>query len=141
MFRSRFALLLLFVILLTSCAGKARSLQRAADLVPVACHRERGVGMLFITIENHGQDAGPSTTKIVYDTDSPRMPRVQLMVATPGIPSLTPIWLAVDLPTVPGTGNFLMPAGKITITVDARRVLPEVDRASNVLVTSCEDRM
>jgi hypothetical protein len=95
--------------------------------------------MLFITIENRGQDAGPSTTTIVYNTNSPQMPRVQLMVATPGIPSLTPIWLAVDLPTVPGTGNFLLPAGKITITVDSRRVLPVSDRASKVLVTSCDD--
>jgi hypothetical protein len=96
--------------------------------------------MLFITIENRGQDAGPSTTTVVYNTNSPQMPRVQLMVATPGIPSLTPIWLAVDLPTVPGTGNFLLPVGKITITVDARRVLPETNRANNVLITSCADR-
>jgi hypothetical protein len=140
MYRSRFVLLILFAMLLTSCAGKAQSQQIAAELVPVACHSEWGVGMLFITIENRGQDAGPSTMTVVYNTNSPQMPRVQLMVATPGIPSLTPIWLAVDLPPVSGTGNFLLPVGKITITVDAKRVLSQTDRASNVLITSCADR-
>ena len=90
--------------------------------------------------ENRGHDTGPSTTTIVYNTNSPKTPQVQLMVATPGIPAATPIWLAVDLPSVPGTGNFLLPVGKIMITVDARPVLPETDRASDVLITSCDDR-
>ena len=139
MFWSRFVLLILFAMLLVGCTGQPRSQQLAADLVPVACHREWGVGMLFITIENREQNAGPSTTKIAYDTNWPRMPRVQLMVATPGIPSLTPIWLAVDLPTVPGTDNFLLPIGKITITADARRMLSQTNRADNVLITSCND--
>lgn len=138
MVRSKYILLILFAMLLTGCAGKPQPI--TADVVPVACHIEWGVGMLFITIENRGHDAGPSTTTIVYNTNSPKTPRVQLMVATPGIPASTPIWLAVDLPSVPGTGNFLLPVGKITITVDARRVLPETDRASNVLITSCDDR-
>ena len=139
MYQFRFVLLILFAMLLTGCAAKAQSRQ-TAELVPVACHREWGVGMLFITIENRGQDAGPSTTTIVYNTNSLQTPRVQLAVSTPGIPSLTPIWLAVDLPPVPGTGNFLLPVGKITITVDAGQVLPEIERASNVLITSCDDR-
>ena len=140
MFRHRLLLLVLLGMVLADCGWETQAQLAPTDLLPVACHREWGVGMLFITIENRGNNAGPSTTMVVYNTNSSKTPRIQLAVATPGIPAATVIWLSVDLPSVPGTGDFLLPAGKITITVDASRVLPEANRANNMLVTNCDDR-
>jgi hypothetical protein len=95
--------------------------------------------MLFITIENHGNDAGPSMMTVDYHTNSPTMPHVHLEVKTPGIPSGSDILLSVDLPLDPHTASFFEPVGKITITVDAGKVLPETDRNNNALVTGCND--
>jgi len=98
-----------------------------------------GVDLLFITIENHGNDAGPSTTEVAYNTHSSGTPRVQLEVPTPDVPSGADIWITVNLPFEAGTNSLLDPAGKITITVDARHVLPETNRRNNILITDCKD--
>jgi hypothetical protein len=45
----------------------------------------------------------------------------------------------VELPTAPGSGGFIKPAGIITITADAMHVLPEKNRADQMLLTSCRD--
>ncbi|GAC1384675.1 MAG: hypothetical protein NVSMB33_13210 [Ktedonobacteraceae bacterium] len=137
----RYRLLVFFIlgvtILFSSCEQQASS--SPTDLVPVACHRELEVGMLFVTIENHGHDAGLSTMIVTYHTHSLDRPYVQLAVQTPAIPSGAERLITVDLPTVAHTGSFLQPLGKITIIVDARRVLPETNRANNILVTICND--
>lgn len=153
MFRYRFLLLALFmIVVLSGCGWQAPP--GPTDLIPILCHTESGVGMLFITIENHGNDAGPSTTKITFESNASEEPYVQLEVKTPGIPSGADILIAVDfplaasaatlsdpaLPFTPDTARFLRPVGKITITVDSRNVLPETERTNNVLVTDCHDR-
>ena len=144
MCRYRIGLLLVLAtaVLLSSCSSLT-----ATDLEPILCHREidagmlkgTDVGLLFITIENHGSDAGPSTTQVAFTTNSPQTPRVQLEVPTPGIPSGTAIWVMVNLPFNAATNSFLHPAGKITITVDVRHVLPETNRKNDMLITNCND--
>jgi hypothetical protein len=96
--------------------------------------------MLFITVENRGHDAGPSTMTVAYKTHAPARPYVQLEVQTPDVPAGADRLVMVDLPSIGATGGFLEPLGKITITLDAQKVLPEVNRANNVLVTECSDR-
>lgn len=144
MFRYRAGLLLALAtsVLVCSCGSQA-----ATDLEPILCHQEidagmlkgTGVGLLFITIENHGHDAGPSTAEVAFNADSSQTPRVRLEVPTPAIPAGTAIWIMVNLPINAGTGGFLHPAGKITIIVDARHALPETNRRNNILITGCKD--
>jgi hypothetical protein len=110
------------------------------DLVPVACHKEPGVGLLFITVENRGHDAGPSMMTVTFTTHSPGRRQVTLSAHIPAMPSHAQRWVTVDLPSAANTSGFLQPAGNITITVDARKVLPEINRANNMLVTGCNDR-
>ena len=136
MFRYRLLLALIATVALSSCAWQPHG---PTDLLPISCHTETSVGMLFITIENRGNDAGPSTMTVDYHTNSPAMTHVHLEVKTPGIPSGADILLSVDLPLDPHTASFFEPVGKITITVDAGKVLPETDRNNNVLVTGCND--
>ena len=128
----------LFIAVTTGgCNGQAAG--GSTDLVPVLCHRELGVGLLFVTIENRGSDAGPSTMTLSYKSASSLVPRVQLQVKTPGIPAGVDIWIAVELPPAPGAAGFIVPAGKITITVDAMHVPPETRGANHTLVTYCKD--
>ena len=141
MFRLCALLLALGLALLVSgCGGqRGQAASGSADLVPELCHSEYSVGLFFITIENRGDDAGPSTTTVVYKTASPHMPLVRLQVKTPGIPAGNEIWLAVELPTAPGSGGFIRPVGMITITADAMHVLPETNRADQTHLTYCKD--
>ena len=97
------------------------------------------VGLFFITIENRGDDAGPSTMTITYKTASPRMPRVRLQVKTPPIPAGNEFWLAVELPTMPGSGGIIKPVGLVTLTADATHALPEKHRADQTHLTYCKD--
>lgn len=133
------ALLLALCLAMTvgGCGGQAAG--GPADLVPTLCHNEFGVGLFFITIVNRGDDAGPSTMTIVYNTASPHMPRVRLQVKTPAIPAGNEFWLTVELPTVPGSGRYNRPAGIITITADATHVLREKNRADQTYLTYCQD--
>ena len=110
-----------------------------ADLVPEFCHNEYGVGLLFVTIVNRGNDAGPSTMTITYKTASPLRRQVRLQVKTPGIAAGNEIWLAVELPAAPGSGGFIRPVGMYTITADAMHVLREVKRADQTHLSYCED--
>lgn len=137
---SRYRLLplaFLALVMVTPSSSRWQSLHSPTDLVPILCHKEIGVGILFIAIENHGSDAEPSTTTVEFNTDSPAIPQVQLAVQTPNIPSGADIVIAVDLPYAPGTTSFLKPVGEITITVDARNELPETHGTNNLLVTDC----
>lgn len=129
---------LLIAAIASGCEGQAP--RGPTDLVPIMCHSELGVGLLFITIENHGDDAGPSTTTLEFNTFSPKMPQARLEVKTPNIPSGTDVWIAVELPSVPGAAGFIKPVGKITITTDSMKVLRRTNRADNTLVTACNDR-
>lgn len=129
---------LLATMLLTGCAAQAS--QGPTDLVPVACHKELGVGLLFITVENRGYDAEPSTMTVAFTTHSPGGRQVTLSAHIPAMPSHAQRWVTIDLPSATNTSGFLQPAGNITITVDARKVLPEINRANNMLVTGCNDR-
>ncbi|HEY6541297.1 MAG TPA: hypothetical protein VIZ18_10185 [Ktedonobacteraceae bacterium] len=133
------ALLLAFCLtmMVSGCGGQAAG--GPADLVPTLCHSEYGVGLFFITIENRGDDAGPSTMTILYNTASPHMPRVRLQVKTPDVPAGNEIWLAVELPSASGSRGFVTPVGIITITADAMYVLPEANRADQTLLTYCKD--
>lgn len=138
MFRLCILLLALCSMLLVSgCGSQAAS--GPADLVPTLCHSIYGVGLFYITIENRGDDAAPSTMTIVYNTASPSMSRVRLQVKTPGIPAGNEIWLTVELPTAPGSGGYITPVGIITITADAMYVLPETNRADQTYLTYCQD--
>lgn len=140
--RSLFRYVLVLLALLAMALSSSSAWQTShgpTNLLPALCHREPIVGLLFITIENRGNDAGPSTTTVAFDTNLPQVQRVQLQVNTPGIPSGTDIWVAVELPTVPGTAGFLIPPGKVTITADAGKVLPETNRKNSVIVTGCND--
>ena len=136
MFRSSVLLVALcLAMVLSGCGGQAAG--SSTRLVPVSCNSQSAFGLLFVTIENRGNDAGPSTMTLVYKTTSRLMPQVQVQVKTPGIAAGTDIWVAVELPSAPGAGGLIKPAGKITITVDAMHVLPETNRADQTLVTSC----
>ena len=130
-------LALLISLILTSCGAQAA--KSPADLVPILCHSEPGVGLLFITIENRGGSMGPSTTSVSFNTHSTKVSRVQLEVATPPMPSGALRWITVNLPYGPGTTTFLEPAGKVTIVVDASHVLRKTGKASNTLVSNCSD--
>jgi hypothetical protein len=139
MFRFRsFPLAFVLLLLLASCGAHAS--HGVPDLVPTLCHREPSVGLLFITIENRGSDAGPSTTGVAFETQSPRAPHVRLHVATPAVPSRAEIWVAVELPYAPGTSSFLLPAGNLTITTNAGNASPGTAGAHNVLITACNDQ-
>ena len=136
--RSRLLLLVLMIsMILASCGGQAS--QGPAELVPTLCHSELGVGLLFITIENRGGSIGPSTTSVSFNTHFPKVPRVQLEVATPSMPGGALRWITVNLPYAPGTTTFLEPAGKVTIVVDASHVMPKTGTTSNTLVSNCTD--
>ena len=95
-----------------------------------------GVNILFITIENRGSDAGPSTMTVAFATNSPQVPPVRFEVKTPAMPAGAERWLAVDLPSAPGTARVLEPVGKIMITVDSGNALP---KTMHTLVTGCND--
>jgi hypothetical protein len=129
-------LALCLALIIGGCGGQASG---PADLVPTLCHNEFGVGLFFITIENRGADAGPSTMTIVYKTASPQIPRVRLQVNIPAIPAGNEFWLTVELPTVPGSGAYIRPDGIITITADATHVLPEKNRLDQTHLTYCQD--
>lgn len=138
MFRYRQLLLaLIAAVLLSSCEWQAS--HGPTDLAPISCHGEPLVGMLFITIENHGNDAGPSMTTVEFDTNSPKMSRVRLEVKTPSIPSKADRIIAVDLPFVPAATKRVKLVGKITVTADSSKVLPALERKHTILVTSCSD--
>lgn len=141
MFRlSALLLALCLALLVSGCGGqRGQTSSGLADLVPELCHSEYSVGLFFITIENRGGDAGPSTMTVVYKTASPHMPHVRLQVKTPSIPAGNEVWLAVELPVAPGSGGFLWPVGMITITADATHVLPETNRADQTHLTYCKD--
>ncbi len=130
-------LALIAAVLLSSCEWQAS--HGPADLVPISCHGEPLVGMLFITIENHGNDAGPSMTTVEFDTNSPKMLQVRLEVKTPSIPSKADRIIAVDLPFVPAATERIKLVGKFTVTADSGKVLPAIDRKHNILVTNCSD--
>ena len=95
-----------------------------------------GVNILFITIENRGNDAGPSTMTVAFATNSPQVPRVRLEVKTPAMPAGAERWLSVDLPFAPGTTSVPEPVGKIMIAVDSGNALP---KTKHTLLTSCND--
>lgn len=133
---------LLATAILSSCSWQTpRSL---ADVIPILCDKQistgmlkgTGVNILFITIENRGNDAGPSTMTVTFATNSPQVPRVQFEVKTPAIPAGAERWLSVDLPLAPGTTSVLEPVGKIMITVDSGKALP---KTMHTLLTSCND--
>ena len=130
-------LALLILLILTSCGGQAS--QGPAELVPRLCHSEPGVGLLFITIENRGGSRGPSITSVSFNTHFPKVPQVQLKVATPSMPAGALRWITVNLPYVPGTTAFLEPAGKVTIVADASHVSQKTGNLSNMLVSNCTD--
>lgn len=130
-------LVLCLALLVSACDGQAAS--GPADLAPTLCHSIYDVGLFYITIENRGNDAGPSTMTVIYNTASPSMPRVLLKVKTPAIPAGNEFWLTVELPTAPGSGGFVKPVGLITITADAMYALPEKNRADQTYVTYCKD--
>jgi len=130
-------LALCLALLVSGCGGQAAS--GPADLAPTLCHSIYGVGLFYITIQNFGDDAGPSTMTVIYNTASPAMPRVRLQVKTPSIPAGNEFWLTVELPAAPGSGDFIKPVGIITITADAMYVLPERDRADQTLLTYCKN--
>ena len=130
-------LVLCLALLVSACDGQAAI--GPADLAPTLCHSIYDVGLFYITIENRGNDAGPSTMTVIYNTASPSMPRVLLKVKTPAIPAGNEFWLTVELPTAPGSGGFVKPVGLITITADAMYALPEKHRADQTYVTYCKD--
>ena len=131
---------LCLAMLVSGCGGqRGQASGRPADLVPELCHRENSVGLFFVTIENRGGDAGPSIMTVVYKTASPHMPRVRLQVKTPSIPAGNEIWIAVELPTAPGSGGYILPVGIVTITADATHVLQEANRADQIHLTYCRD--
>jgi hypothetical protein len=137
----RQSLLLLFalflMLFLNGCAGQSG--HGSADVVPVYCHSEYGIGIVFITLENHGDNAGPSTMALDYATSISRVPHVHLTVKAPPVPYEADILVMANLPFAPGTGNFLLPAGKITISMDAYHLRSEKSSAGHVLVTDCRD--
>ena len=138
MFQHRWFFYVLFItLLLSSCAS--RTSHEATDLRPISCHREFGVGMLFITIENYANDAAPSTMIVTFRTNLPKVQDVELAVKTPEIPSQAARTLAVDLPNVPSTSSFMLPVGRVTIIADATKVLLETNRAHTILRSACTD--
>ena len=130
-------LALLIPLILTSCGGQAS--QGPAELIPTLCHSELGVGLLFITIEDTGGSTGPSVISVSFNTHFTKESRVQVEVATPPMPSDALRWITVNLPYVPGTTNFLEPAGKVTIVADGGHVVRKRGNASNRLVSNCTD--
>lgn len=133
-------LILIMLLFLVSC--NVHTAGSTSDLIPTLCHKEintgmlsgTDVGILFITIENLGSVAGPSTMTISYRTNSPEKPLAHLVIKTPDVPSHAEIWVMVDLPHAPDGTHFLEPAGNITITL-----LQESNRTNNRLVTDCND--
>lgn len=140
MFRYRVLLLsLLALLLIAAVYGLRKQAPRGpSDLVPILCHKELGVGLLFITIENRGKGAGPSTMTLVFNTTVPparsngARPQARLAVKTPSIPPGTEAWIVVELMPAHGTG-VVQPEGKVTITTVS------TNGANNTLVTSCND--
>ena len=138
MFQRRWLFFVLFTTLLfNGCAWQTP--HGVADLRPVSCHREFGVGMLFVTIENHANDAAPSIMIVTFNTNSPEVQGVKLAVKTPEFPSQAARTLAVDLPYISSTSRFILPVGKVTIIADATKVLREIDRAHTILSSTCTD--
>lgn len=133
------------LIVLSSCSRQP--LTGPANLLPIWCHQETsrgmlqgtGVNVLFVTIENRGQDAGPSTMTIMFDTNSPETPHVQLEVKIPAIPTGEERWIAVDLPSAPETASALEPVGKVVITVSSINASRQTRKVNGTLVTSCHD--
>ncbi len=111
----------------------------SADLIPTSCHREFSVGMLFVTVENHGNDAVPSVMSVTFNTSTPMMRRVQLAARTPEIPSQEARTLAIDLPYLSASSSFVLPTGKVTITADATKALSETHRAHTIRISMCSD--
>ena len=125
-------------VLFSSCGWQTP--RETTDLRPISCHREFGVGMLFITIENYANNAAPSTMIVTFNTNSSRVQSVKLAVKTPEIPSMAARTLAVDLPYISSTSTFVLPVGKVTITADATKMLLETNRAHTILNSQCSDR-
>ncbi len=138
-YRVLFLPLIAFLLIAVVYGLRKQAPQGPADPVPILCHREPDVGLLFITIENRGSNAGPSTTTLEFNTNSSTLQsngarsRVRLEVKTSDIPAGAEVWVAAELPSTRGAG-FIQPAGKITITTAS--LTPGI---SNTLVTSCDD--
>lgn len=128
-------LALLALLLLSSC--ELQTSHSPPDPIPILCHKELGVGILFITIANHGSDSPSSTMIVKFYTNSSQKRQVQLQVEIPGIPSGSNIWVPVNLPA--GSQGFLKPVGKITIIINSAKVLAQSARGNNVLITGCND--
>ncbi len=138
MFQHKWFFFVLFAtMLLGSCAS--RTSHETTDLRPISCHREYGVGMLFITIENYANDAAPSTMIVTFRTNLPKVQDIELAVKTPEIPSQAARTLAVDLPYVPSISSYMLPVGKVTIIADATKVLLEKNRVHTILSSACTD--
>jgi hypothetical protein len=140
-------LLVLCLLLLVLGGGDAPAPHGFADLVPLFCHQETGatmlrgtgVGILFITIENRGQDASPSTMRVEFATRSIVIPQVRLDVQIQALPAGAERWIMVDIPQVPRGGEFLDPAGPVKISLDVTNAVPEVKWADSTLLTACGD--
>jgi hypothetical protein len=129
-------LLLLLLLLLTGCSsGNAHG---AADLRPTLCHRESLVGLLFVTVENRGADAGATLLSVSYQVTSANNRQVRLEVQTPPLPAGAETWIAVQVPPLPH-GGYQMPDALVIITADAGNALRENHHDTTVLMTSCQD--
>jgi hypothetical protein len=137
----RYRLLLFALVALiafNSCQQPAP--QASTQLVPVLCHRELGVGLLFITVVNRGSEAASSMMTVAYQTGSHRVPSVRLTVKTPIIPGGSEVWLAVELPLLPGTAVFLRPISKVTIVITSAGSPSGNPGARNARVSDCNDK-
>ena len=134
-------LLLLCLILLIGGGPTVSAFHVAPRLIPLRCHAETGatmlrgtgVGILFITIENRGQDVGPSTMQITYQTGSSLTPRVTFEKAIQALPAGAYRYIMVDLPRTSQGDGFLDPIGPVTISLD----VAGESRSEGILVTNC----
>lgn len=134
-------LLVLGLLLFVWGASATPALRVFPNLVPLTCHRESdvnmlrgsGVGIMFITVKNRGQDTGPATMRVEFHTNLPVVRRVRLDEKLQALPAGAYRYFMVDLPRAPRSGNFLDPVGPVTISLSAGRVNPP----DSVLVTGC----
>lgn len=133
--------LLLCLLFFTWGSPGAPAARVSPRLVPLLCHRESdaamlrgtGVGILFITVENRGQDAGPATMRLKFATNSPAVPWISLSEALPALPAGAYRYIMVDIPRISAGGNFLDPVGPVTISIE----IAGVSQPGGVLVTNC----
>ncbi len=108
------------VMLLSGCGAQPTQVVQA--LHPIQCHREAFVGIIYVTLENDGTDAGTSSMHISYTVGGAQKIPVSIQVQLPLIPAQTQRMVMVQVPVaIPGalaatdTTHYRSPEGHIVI--------------------------